>query len=316
MFLYRKIIMVKHFLFGLIVLFYCVGCGNKNKNSAEENNYVIKRPEIPAVLSSRQDRAEFYVSHFWDSFDFSDTAYMSKPDVTENAFADYLSALKVLPEEKSAAAVKSMLARAQDADSVMFDYFVGLYEKYLYDPNSPVRDEELYIPVLEYVVNSDLLDEWEKLRPQAQLEMALKNRVGEKANDISFRTAQGKLMRLYQIDAEYIILLINNPDCNACAQIINDLSASRSLMPLIEKSIIKVVAVYPDEDISAWRNHLADMPAQWINGYDENLEMRNDQLYDLKAIPTIYLLDRDKTVLIKDAAGIAPVQDYIERNRK
>lgn len=293
-----------------IVLFCLSGCGNIGKNSAEQKNIEIKRPEIPAIISSDEDRASYFVNHFWDKFDFSDTIYISHPDVTETAFAEYLLGLAALPPAKSSAAIGSMLGRARQASTVMFDYFTGLYEKYLYDPNSPMRNEELYIPVLEYIVGAGEIDELEKLRPRAQLEMALKNRPGHKANDFAFRTSLGKTMRLYDIDANYIILFINNPDCNACAQITEELSASELLAPLIREGVVKVVAVYPDEDITAWRNHLADMPGEWINAYDESLEMRDLQLYDLKAIPTLYLLDRDKTVLIKDAADVAPIEKY------
>ena len=37
-----------------------------------------------------------------------------------------------------------------------------LAEKYLYDPNSPMRNEELYIPVLESILATQVLDDMEK----------------------------------------------------------------------------------------------------------------------------------------------------------
>lgn len=43
------------------------------------------------------------------------------------------------------------------------------------------------------------------------------------------------------------------------------------------------------------------MPANWINGFDSNQEIANEELYDLKAMPTLYLLDKGKKVLLKDA---------------
>ncbi len=40
---------------------------------------------------------------------------------------------------------------------------------------------------------------------------------------------------------------------------------------------------------------------RWINGYDKELTVLERELYDLKAMPTLYLLDKDKKVLLKDA---------------
>ena len=42
-------------------------------------------------------------------------------------------------------------------------------------------------------------------------------------------------------------------------------------------------------------------PDEWYNGYDPNLVIRNDMLYNIRAIPSLYLLDEDKRVILKDA---------------
>ena len=41
-------------------------------------------------------------------------------------------------------------------------------------------------------------------------------------------------------------------------------------------------------------------PAQWINAYDAQQVIRNEELYDLKAIPTLYLLGKNRVVELKD----------------
>jgi hypothetical protein len=42
-------------------------------------------------------------------------------------------------------------------------------------------------------------------------------------------------------------------------------------------------------------------PEQWYNGYDPDMVIRNELLYDVRAIPSLYLLDRKKNVIFKDA---------------
>ena len=52
-------------------------------------------------------------------------------------------------------------------------------------------------------------------------------------------------------------------------------------------------------------------PKEWINGYDKKLVIKEKNLYDLKAIPTLYLLDKDKKVLLKDAT-VAQIDQYLQ----
>ena len=56
-------------------------------------------------------------------------------------------------------------------------YLTSLADKYLYDPNSPMRNEELYISVLDAMLKSPILDDTEKIRPKARRSLAQKNRI-------------------------------------------------------------------------------------------------------------------------------------------
>ena len=42
-------------------------------------------------------------------------------------------------------------------------------------------------------------------------------------------------------------------------------------------------------------------PEEWYNGFDPDYVIRTDQLYNVRAIPSLYLLDADKKVMLKDA---------------
>jgi hypothetical protein len=193
-----------------------------------------------------------------------------------------------------------MLSRARQ-EPLLLRYFADLYEKYIYDPNSPFMNEDLYMTVLEVIISSDEFGEEQRTRAAHRLEMARKNRVGTLANDFTFTLASGKKMRLYDIKAEYTLIFFNNPGCTTCKLYRDAICASRILTDLISRGRLKVVAIYPDEELEEWRDYLPHIPAEWINGYDEELALRGQRLYNLRAIPTLYLLNGDKTVLLKDA---------------
>lgn len=280
------------------------------EEQADVTRLEIEFPTPPAMLETDEDKIKYIAEHYWDKFDFADTAYIDKEDVTEQAFADYVYLLINLDRNVVEISVGRML-KAAEAEPLMYKYFVGLFEKYLYEEGSPMRNEEVYIVVLEHLVKSDVLDEYEKIRPQAQLEMALKNRVGDKANDVVATLANGSKVRLYNIKADYTVVFIYNPDCNACAEVMSEYEMSKNVIQrLVDSGVLKILAVYPDEDLTAWKEHLGKMPSKWIVGYDAGQAMTKNKTYDLRAIPTLYLLDKDKKVLIKDFTDLRELEYY------
>ena len=81
-----------------------------------------------------------------------------------------------------------------------------------------------------------------------------------------------------------------------------------------EAGNLKILSVYPDEDKEEWERHLSDFPKEWINGYDKKLMIKEKNLYDLKAIPTLYLLDKNKKVLLKDAV-VGQIEQYLQQRQ-
>ncbi len=272
------------------ILLLTSSCGNNKKEKAEKRHNEISIPKVPAVITDPQQKTDFLIMHYWDNFDFTDTAYIWLPDITEQAFAGYITLFSQSSPGIIEKSIGTMLDKARKSNKAMYNYFVDLFDKYFYDPNSPWRQEEYYIPVLQHIIRSDKVDELEKVRPRYRLEMALKNRVGTAANDFTFTLANGKKGRLSTISSFFVILFFNNPDCPDCVRV-------KEILSQITDKNIKIVAIYPDNEVELWRH--TKYPDRWINGYN-NTTIRNKQLYDLKAIPCLYLLDKDKKVILKD----------------
>lgn len=297
-----------------LALVACGQKGPKNGNEQKSANGAATELSFPTIsipeMLPAEERTKFLAEHYWDKFDFSDTTFCNKPDITEQAYANYLDILRYVDPTVAQQSAAQLIKRAE-VDSTMFDYFVMLSDKYLYDPNSPFRNDELLIPTLECIVASPLLDEAEKIRPQSQLDMAQKNRIGQKANDFRYTLHDGRTGRMYSIEADYLLIFINNPDCPACKEIREQICASPMLSEMIERGVMKVLAIYPDEDITAWLNYRHNIPASWINSYDKQLRMRDEELYDLKAIPSLYLLDAEKRVMLKDCNLVPQIEEAI-----
>ena len=108
------------------------------------------------------------------------------------------------------------------------------------------------------------------------------------------------------------MLFIYNPGCAMCREIREAITSSPMLSEMIERGRLKVLALYPDEDLTEWRDYRDHIPASWINAYDKGCVVRDRELYDLKAIPALYLLDRDKRVLVKDGTDPGQIEWEID----
>lgn len=286
--------------------------GDDTKTSAKESvppsdNSApsVPLPSIPSFTDSENAAMEYLLLHYWDKTDFSDPRWPDYPETMEEAFSRFTAISNMYPDlDVSREAMHHMMEIIEEkATPENYDLVTGLADKYLYDPNSPLRNEELYITVLQSIIANPSLEDMYKIAPRERLRMALKNRAGTKATDFSYTASDGAHGRLYSLHAEYILLFFYNLGCPACRALREELTAVLNEEPLASMTAegrLKVLAVYPDADMSQWDAYAGDIPSEWINAYDPDQTINSAELYDLKAIPSLYLLDKDKRVLLKD----------------
>ena len=75
--------------------------------------------------------------------------------MTEQAFVDFIDILPSVDENTAVRALNTLLTLTRLGESGrVYHYFLTMSENYLYDPNSPLRNEELYSLVLDYVLRN------------------------------------------------------------------------------------------------------------------------------------------------------------------
>lgn len=289
---------MKNLHFILFMYLFCIGivsCLHAQQGAEPE---VFRLPDIPDILIAPKERATYLAVHYWDHFNFTDTSLISKPEITEQAFVDFIS---ILPyTEKAATAVDTLFHRASAKKEILY-HFISLGDMYLYEPNSPMHNEELYILMLRSLLKTPGLDEADKERPRHLLKIAQKNRPGDVAADFTYRTRDGSSRRLSEIKADYVVLYFNDPDCADCQRVKEALLSSRTLNRLMDSGQLRLLSVCVEGKTPAWEK--AIFPVLWIDGYDEGKQLTRGQVYDLKAMPTLYLLDRGKRVILKDVSA-------------
>lgn len=306
------ILIVTVFLYNWL-FFSCVD-GSAKRNETKPDNH--KTVSISDSLSSKREHADYLVSHYWDRFDFTDIGCIHQPQILEQAFAGYTQVLFSAGRDAAHSSISNMLSKAElESTGKVYTCFLEIAHKYLYDPNSPYRNEELYMPIAEYIASDKRSDEAGKARAAFRLEMMKKNRLDSIATDINYMSENGKRGSLHAIDTPYILLYFYNPDCHACKETTVFLKESPLINTLIKERKLTLLALYPDKDLDSWKKHLLDMPSFWINGYDKDRLIEKHKLYDLKAIPTLYLLDKQKRIVLKDAS-VSQIEEILVKHRQ
>ena len=175
---------IYRFAFIILLSSLLVSCGEKKQETgnadkaAEKKTPAFTLPEVPVMLQSVEDRLHFVVNHYWDKFDFKDTAYIHAPDITEQAMANYIDLLTRVPQVMADSCVTRTLEKVS-LEPKMLNYFVETLRKYLFDPNSPMRNEEIFEPVCRFVASYASADEAAQSRARYDLKLIDMNRVAQ-----------------------------------------------------------------------------------------------------------------------------------------
>lgn len=256
---------------------------------------------IPDTIQEIDRRALYLAEHYWNLFDFTaDSSQIIHPQ-TEQAFVNYLDILKMEPIKKHASDIIPKMMQGIEKYPETWHIFYDWYDMYLFDDASPVKDEELYLDFLDYVLKSHMLPEEELIRPQYLYGLLNKNKVGTVASDFEYQMENGENLRLKDLQGEYTLLFFYDPECEHCQESIKEINRS-SLYEFISNDEIQVLAVNINGDFPDWEKQRSLLPGKWLNAIDKSLTIRDEELYYIPFLPALYLLDSKKIVIFRNCS--------------
>lgn len=254
-------------------------------------------PKVPKELREPKARAVYILTHFWDGMDFCDTLRSRDRAFMEQNFSNFLSLFPHADSSVLPGVVKRLMEHSA-VDGKANGLLADIAERYLDGHDSPMRNEGYFILFLEAQMENRHLDEGERSRLEFLLAAAKKNRPGTVAADFSFTLRNGKTERLHQLKADRILVYFNDPECEDCRRVKEILNASAVLDEELAAGRLILLSVCVEGKTAAWE--AARLPEGWLDAYDEGQNLTRQGVYDLKKMPTLYLLDGDKRVLLKD----------------
>lgn len=302
------------------------------ENEEKRENREFPLTKVPLYITDQMEAATYVACHFWDNYfkeAKKDTSlYTIDAALFEKAYSNWISIINAFEKRRHngtrQSGIEGIYQRISSSHKKIYALADSLYlaghktpllrlielsEKYLYHPNSPQLNEESYIPALEATIALKSLDSLNKMTYRYQLELASLNRIGRAANDFEYLYVKGREINaplrkssVYKTKANYLLIYFNNPDCNSCREETTILKENPLISALLENGELKILSMYIDEDVELWKKHHYESPElnNWIYARDGKFILRDNGLYGIRAIPSIYLLDKEKRVLLKD----------------
>ena len=275
-------------LFTLFVLWACTLVQAQAQQS-------FPYPAIPDTLRSVEQRAGYLSEHYWDNYNCADTLLLKNKEVTEQGFVNFIDILNRFTLDNASKGVAhkdiaqkgiarkditqqgiACFTRKAFSNAAAKERFENLIEHYFEDQLSPVRNDRVYLIFLEEMKNSPCFDETEKERIAFKIKTTNKNLPGDIAINFKFKDENGKEHQLSDYKDQKVILYFYDPDCENCHEV------STWLKQQTIPADIKVLKMIADNHIS--------------------------YIYSLKNMPTIFLLDKENKVILKDCTA----QELIE----
>ena len=294
--MFRKTIFIV-IIFALTAISSCKNGSDKNsKSSTETPPSKLEIPEVPISINDQIAKTEYLLTYFWQNYNFGDTSLLENSNYTETPLFYYLSIVK----KYNSPAIHNIYSSFLDAlilsHPKVREKFLNLIEYNYYHPNSQIRDEQLYSVLVEKVILNKSFAKPEVERYLFQKRIISQNMPGNRANLFSIQTKDGNRIAVDNIKSKYLVLIFFDPECEHCISTIESMKVS----PIFKSEKVKVVAIMPENNKIKFIDGANKLPSDWISGFDYKDDIMNKLLYDLRPSPSLYLLDENKRVILKD----------------
>ena len=273
----------------------------------------MKEPEVPqndpAAKTDSMFAYKYFKKHYWDGVNFYDDRLARTP-FFESRIDKYMEQL-VYPSADSVIKELDYMLGFASANEEMQKFlllkFVNRYlnQKYMWEDKVFVHLFEKYFSQQTY----PWLTEAGKKTITNRAYSLMANILGTEASDVELPDTAGKITKLYSIQSPYTLVVIWDPMCSHCKEIVPRLDSAYNARWKSMGLKFFGLARETDGKKSDWLNFIHSHHLnEWTHVYysKEADDARTSagvpgysQLYDVQSFPTLYLLDKDKRIIAK-----------------
>lgn len=272
--------------------------------------------DIPSNLtdlqrdSVRQVRGYYYYrAHFYDNFDLTDDRLLRTPFFLQKIEKYFDESVPQIPDTVAAEAIR--LIEMCRPNEEMFRFFVSTMYNRCNQSNIMGMDAALVKIADKYYLSGEA--SWAEKKFLDDLRENIDGirytLIGLKAPDLRMPSVTGEWYRLSEVNAPFTILVFWEPSCGHCKKEVPHIK--QAILDKYADKGVKVFAVYCQVDEKPWKEFIEEHQLEeFINVYDPYGRTGFRRFYNIKSTPTIFVLDKDKTIVAKKLS-VEQIDDFL-----
>ena len=276
--------------------------------------------DMPKSMSEADDteRYRYYKLHYFDNMDLGDERLLRTNFLFKRVeyYTDKLT--PQIPDSINLAIDYILAPMKKDGD--MFKYYL-VYFLNKYAKSKVVGMDAVYVYIVENYYMKGLAPWTDKVTQDKIIKTAMELKpilIGKPAPNIRLKQKDGTPLAIEDIAAEYIILYFWDPDCGHCKKASPEMIAFQTKY---EEKGVKLLGICTEirDDVKKCWETIDERGYNWLNLVDPYLQSRYKTLYNIKSTPQIFILDKNKKIIMKriGAEQLGEVMDkIIERDQK
>ena len=264
-------------------------------------NKEIEVPEPPkdekGIIIDSSFQYHYYKNHYFDYVNFSDERLL-RTQFYHAKINRYFDKLVIPIPDTIIKESKWILNKASENKEVFKYTLQFLFNKYN-NSNIMGMDKVFVFYADNYYLNGKApwADSLWLTKVKKHTDEIRPNLIGNKAPILNLLSVNDEFISLQMIEAKYTILFFYEPNCGHCKK------ATPIMKKLSDKyweKGVEVLGIYTQNNKKEWMDFIKSQNLDnWINAWDPYNQSNFRQNYDVKATPTIYLLDKDKNIIGK-----------------
>ncbi len=277
-------------------------------------NAMKEAPILHSKPGNHSDSLEnyyHYKKHYWDGVTFMDERIIRSPFFLPK-FEKYYRDIVVQQSDSIIKDLDYQLLLARTCPE-MYKFILNWATDEYINPKYMGQDA-IFVHLFEKYHGPGLtswLNEKQMEAIKRRYYMVVSSLIGAKAPDLEMLDTAGKPKPLYNLNADYTVVVFWDPNCGHCKEEVPRLdSFYRASWKKQGVKVYAVLSADAKEDMKpAWLKFIHDHNLdEWANVY-QTKEMEEatttaqkpsyKQLYDVIMTPTVFLLDKDKNIMAK-----------------
>ncbi len=268
-------------------------------------NQPIDVPEFTELSAEerKNSRYRYYKEHYFDHIDLSDSVTLYTPFINDRV-RYYMDKLTLQTADSIGKSMDYLLAE-MGPGSKMFKYYLGDFYNY-YAKSKMVGMDGVVVhlvdnyyakgqaPWVEQETLDKIIDNVNKMKPSL---------MGKIAQDITVYKEDGSPISLDSIDFEYLVLLFWAPDCGHCKKVMPKIVEFGDKFQERGVEVFAICTKHMDKVGTCWESIEEKNMTGFINAADEYHRSRFKTKYDVRTTPKIFILDKNKKIIIKGIGG-------------